>query len=420
MNHDDGHNGGRGTGMNTARADSAARQSVIVVGGGIGGLAAALALTRQGVEVQLLEQASRIGEIGAGIKLGPNAFAALDALGVGRAARARRLHRPHHHDGRGRCPRGGAHRYGRGLPRPFRRPLRRHPPRRHPPVHPGSRATGAADPLPHLHPDRRRVAARRARRSGGHAGPPLPGRCRDRRRRRQVRDPPADGGRSGARHRPCGLPGRGRARQHARGTAHQRARALGRPALPPGPLSAARRPAIQPGRHLPQPRAGGMGRARRQQGRSAVVLPGHTPAPAPDAGPAHFVEALGHRRPRAGRALGPGTRHAAGRRRASHDPVHGARRLHGAGRRRDAGRGRARLRPRPEAAFRRYESVRIPRSARVVWSTREMGRLYHAHGVERTVRNSLWTGRSQSQFQDALQWLYGWKVEQCLAGPIQP
>ena len=67
MNHDDGHNGGRGTGMNTARADSAARQSVIVVGGGIGGLAAALALTRQGVEVQLLEQASRIGEIGAGI-----------------------------------------------------------------------------------------------------------------------------------------------------------------------------------------------------------------------------------------------------------------------------------------------------------------------------------------------------------------
>ena len=59
-----------------------------MVGGGIGGLAAALALTRQGVEVQLLEQASRIGEIGAGIKLGPNAFAALDALGVGRAARA--------------------------------------------------------------------------------------------------------------------------------------------------------------------------------------------------------------------------------------------------------------------------------------------------------------------------------------------
>ena len=55
-------------------------QRAIVVGGGIGGLAAALALTRQGIRVQLLEQATHIGEIGAGIQLGPNAFAALDAL----------------------------------------------------------------------------------------------------------------------------------------------------------------------------------------------------------------------------------------------------------------------------------------------------------------------------------------------------
>ena len=296
--------------------------------------------------------------------------------------------------------------------------LCRHPPRRHPPVHPGSRATGPADPLPHLHPDRRCVAARPARRRG-HARPPLPGRCRDRRRRRQVRDPPADGGRSGARHRPRGLPGRGRARQHARGTAHQRARALGRPALPPG--------------HYP-PRGGQQYNlvvtfhSREQEewgvrdGSKEEVLSYFqgTPAPAPDAGPAHFVEALGHRRPRAGRALGPGTRHAAGRRRASNDPVHGARRLHGAGRRRDAGRGRARL-PRPGGGLPPLRVGPHPaRSARVVWSTREMGRLYHARGVERTVRNSLWTGRSQSQFQDALQWLYGWKVEQCLAGPIQP
>ena len=53
---------------------------VIVVGGGIGGLAAALALARQGVAVELLEQAATIGEIGAGIQLGANAYAALDAL----------------------------------------------------------------------------------------------------------------------------------------------------------------------------------------------------------------------------------------------------------------------------------------------------------------------------------------------------
>ena len=34
-------------------------------------------------------------------------------------------------------------------------------------------------------------------------------------------------------------------------------------------------------------------------------------------------------------------------------------------------------------AFALYESVRIPRTARIVWSTREMGRVYHAAGVER-------------------------------------
>ena len=57
---------------------------VLVAGGGIGGLATALALVRQGFRVQVLEQAPEIGEIGAGIQLGPNAFHAFDALGIGR------------------------------------------------------------------------------------------------------------------------------------------------------------------------------------------------------------------------------------------------------------------------------------------------------------------------------------------------
>src|SRR5579863_10610518 len=61
----------------------------IVVGGGIGGLAAALALARQNISVELLEQAPEIGEIGAGIQLAANAFNALDALGVGEATRSR-------------------------------------------------------------------------------------------------------------------------------------------------------------------------------------------------------------------------------------------------------------------------------------------------------------------------------------------
>lgn len=55
------------------------RLPVLVAGGGIGGLAAALALVRRGHAVKVLEQAGEIGEIGAGIQLGPNAFAALDA-----------------------------------------------------------------------------------------------------------------------------------------------------------------------------------------------------------------------------------------------------------------------------------------------------------------------------------------------------
>ncbi len=64
-----------------------------------------------------------------------------------------------------------------------------------------------------------------------------------------------------------------------------------------------------------------------------------------------------------------------------------------------------------EAAFRLYEAARLTRTARVVLSTREMGRLYHASGVERLVRNSLWTGRTPEQFYDALAWLYGWKAD---------
>ena len=65
---------------------------VLVSGGGIGGLAAALALARLGLHVTLLEQAAEIGEIGAGIQLGPNAFHAFDALGVGDKARGRAVY----------------------------------------------------------------------------------------------------------------------------------------------------------------------------------------------------------------------------------------------------------------------------------------------------------------------------------------
>jgi 3-hydroxybenzoate 6-monooxygenase len=49
-------------------------QQVLIVGGGIGGLTAALALARQGIPAQVIEQAAEFKEIGAGIQLGPNVF----------------------------------------------------------------------------------------------------------------------------------------------------------------------------------------------------------------------------------------------------------------------------------------------------------------------------------------------------------
>ncbi|VCU71798.1 3-hydroxybenzoate 6-hydroxylase 1 [Pigmentiphaga humi] len=55
---------------------------IIIVGGGIGGLTAALALLNQGYRVRVLEQAAELKEVGAGIQLGPNAVHALFALGL--------------------------------------------------------------------------------------------------------------------------------------------------------------------------------------------------------------------------------------------------------------------------------------------------------------------------------------------------
>ena len=55
---------------------------VAIVGGGIGGLSAALQLLKAGLDVQVYEQASRIGEIGAGIQISPNASRLLVRLGL--------------------------------------------------------------------------------------------------------------------------------------------------------------------------------------------------------------------------------------------------------------------------------------------------------------------------------------------------
>lgn len=58
------------------------RKKAVIVGAGIGGLAAGLALSRAGWDVEVLEQAAVISEVGAGLQISPNGVRALQALGV--------------------------------------------------------------------------------------------------------------------------------------------------------------------------------------------------------------------------------------------------------------------------------------------------------------------------------------------------
>lgn len=66
----------------------AAPLSILVAGGGIGGLAAAYVLARRGRQVTVLEQSAAFGEIGAGIQLGPNIFRMFEVLGLTEAINA--------------------------------------------------------------------------------------------------------------------------------------------------------------------------------------------------------------------------------------------------------------------------------------------------------------------------------------------
>jgi 2-polyprenyl-6-methoxyphenol hydroxylase-like FAD-dependent oxidoreductase len=65
-----------------AKTGDQGQQPILIAGGGIGGLAAAYALSRKGFPVRVLEQAPEFKELGAGIQLGPNIFRAIDKLGL--------------------------------------------------------------------------------------------------------------------------------------------------------------------------------------------------------------------------------------------------------------------------------------------------------------------------------------------------
>ena len=292
---------------------------VLVAGGGIGGLAAALALVRRGFRVKVLEQAPEIGEIGAGIQLGPNAFHAFDALGVGDKARSRAVYTDHMvmHDAVdeslvGEIPTGEAFRQRFGNPYAVI-----HRVDVHLSLLEGAQETGRVE----FRTSTRIVNASAQDADGvtvydqngnAYRGLALIGADGVKSVvRAAVRRRPA------ARHRPRGLPRGGRQEGLPGRPAVERRQHLGRPELPPGALPAARRRAVQRGRHLPQPPEGGMGRHRGQQGRGAELLPGHLPEGAPADRPAQDLEALGHRRPRADRPVDLRPRHAARRRRAS-------------------------------------------------------------------------------------------------------
>src|SRR5258708_14254692 len=55
---------------------------ILIAGGGLGGLSAALALGRHGRSVRVLEQAAKFAPIGYGIQLGPNVFPMFERLGI--------------------------------------------------------------------------------------------------------------------------------------------------------------------------------------------------------------------------------------------------------------------------------------------------------------------------------------------------
>ena len=63
-------------------ANAKRKSKIAVIGGGIGGLTAATALHQRGFEVEVFEQSAKIGEIGAGVALTPNAIKAYRALGL--------------------------------------------------------------------------------------------------------------------------------------------------------------------------------------------------------------------------------------------------------------------------------------------------------------------------------------------------
>lgn len=389
---------------------------VLVAGGGIGGLAAALAIARQGFRVKVLEQSPEIGEIGAGMQLGPNAFHAFDALGVGEQARRRAVYTDFMvmHDALdeyqvGRIPTGEAFRQRFGNPYAVI-----HRADAHLSLLEGVQASDRVEFLTstrvvRIEQDVQGVTVH-DQHGNSHRGLALIG---------------ADGVKSVVRQQYVG--------DEARVTGHVVYRAVVDKADFPENLQwNAASIWVGPNCHLVHyPLRGGEqynvvvtfhSREAEEWGvtegskeevqsyfqgicpkaRQLIDLPRSwkrwATADREPIGQWSFgrVTLLGD-------AAHPTTQYMAqGACMAIEDAVTLGEAL--------------RINDNQfEKAFDLYQRSRVARTARIVLSSREMGRIYHASGVERLVRNDLWRGRPPERFYDAMEWLYGWNIENCLA-----
>ena len=390
---------------------------VLVSGGGIGGLAAALALVRQGFKVQVFEQSPEIGEIGAGIQLGPNAFHAFDALGVGDKARGRAVYTDCMvmHDAIdetlvGRLETGEAFRQRFGNPYAVI-----HRVDIHLSLLEGAQETGQVEfftstRIEKIEQDEATKVVTAIDQNGKRwTGQALIG---------------ADGGKSVVRAQYVNDP--------PRVTGHVVYRAVIDKADFPDdlkwnaaslwagpkchlvhyPLRGGEQYNVVVTFHSRQQEQWGVTDGSKEEvesyfqgicpkARQLIDLPKNwrrwaTADKEPIATWVHGRATI------LGDAAHPTTQYMAqGACMALEDAVTLGEALRVSGNDWDK-------------ALQLYQTNRVTRTARIVLSGREMGRLYHAVGVERLIRNSMWKGRSQERFYDAMEWLYGWNVNNCL------
>jgi salicylate hydroxylase len=402
--------------LNATKQGASASPSVLVCGGGIGGLAAALALAKQGLRVTVLEQSHELGEIGAGVQLGPNAFSAFDALGIGERARAlavytERLMLLDAVDGSeiANVPLGEPFRERFGNPYAVI-----HRADIHGSLLEGVKENGRIELETSTRVERIEQSGNRVTVTDQHG---------------RVFEADAligcDGGKSIVRQQYVG--------DNARVSGHVVYRAVVDESEFPAELKR-NAPIVWcgPNCHLVHyPLRGGK--------QYNVVVTFHSRETetwsvtdgSQEEVLTYFTDIVPQARkllslPKSWRRWATADREPIaqwtfGRATLLGDAAHPMLQYLAQGACMaledgvTLGRAVSESNGDLDAALARYQRSRVARTARVLLMTREMGRIYHAKGVERLVRNDLWKDRTPERFYDALEWLYAWKPERCLA-----